>query len=137
MILLGLTVVWLIVGGERVTEEYAARARAETSSPLNALRNYRQLWIMGSGYGRLPWRAQAGFQNFWPTLAEDNLGFRGAGSSALLSGATTFAAAPTDFLVNAIPGLIRRRTLVLSVCGIASVVSLTGLAYATSTYPSS
>ncbi len=131
MILLGLTVVWLIVGGERVTEEYAARARAETSSPLNALRNYRQLWIMGLGMGA-SMGAQAGFQNFWPTLAEDNLGFE-RGFIGLALGATTFAAAPTDFLVNAIPGLIRRRTLVLSVCGIASVVSLTGLAYATST----
>ena len=131
MILLGLTVVWLIVGGERVTEEYAARARSETSSPLNALRNYRQLWIMGLGMGA-SMGAQAGFQNFWPTLAEDNLSFE-RGFIGLALGATTFAAAPTDFLVNAIPGLIRRRTLVLSVCGIASVVSLTGLAYATST----
>ncbi len=130
MILLGLTVVWMIVGGERVTEEYATRARAETSSPLNALRNYRQLWIMGLGMGG-SMAAQAGFQNFWPTLAEDKLGF-GAGFVGLALGATTFAAAPTDFLANAIPGLIRRRTLVLSVCSIASVISLTGMVYATS-----
>lgn len=130
MILLGLTVVWMIVGGERVTEEYATRARAETSSPLNALRNYRQLWIMGLGMGG-SMAAQAGFQNFWPTLAEDKLGF-GAGFVGLALGATTFAAAPTDFLANAIPSLIRRRTLVLSVCSIASVVSLTGMVYATS-----
>ena len=130
MILLGLTVVWMIVGGERVTEEYATRARAETSSPLNALRNYRQLWIMGLGMGG-SMAAQAGFQNFWPTLAEDKLGF-GAGFVGLALGATTFAAAPTDFLANAIPGLIRRRTLVLSICSIASVISLTGMVYATS-----
>ena len=130
MILLGLTLVWMVVGGERVTEEYAARARAETSSPLNALRNYRQLWIMGLGMGGTM-AAQAGFQNFWPTLAEDRLGF-GPDFVGLALGATTFAAAPTDFLANAIPGLIRRRTLVLTVCAIASVVSLTGMAYATS-----
>ena len=130
MILLGLTVAWMIVGGERVTEEYATRARAETSSPLNALRNYRQLWIMGLGMGG-SMAAQAGFQNFWPTLAEDKLGF-GAGFVGLALGATTFAAAPTDFLANAIPGLIRRRTLVLSICSIASVISLTGMVYATS-----
>ena len=130
MILLGLTVVWMIVGGERVTEEFATRARAETTSPLNALRNYRQLWIMGLGMGG-SMAAQAGFQNFWPTLAEDKLGF-GAGFVGLALGATTFAAAPTDFLANAIPGLIRRRTLVLSVCSIASVISLTGMVYATS-----
>ena len=130
MILLGLTLVWMVVGGERVTEEYATRARAETTSPLNALRNYRQLWIMGLGMGG-SMAAQAGFQNFWPTLAEDKLGF-GAGFVGLALGATTFAAAPTDFLANAIPGLIRRRTLVLSVCSIASVISLTGMVYATS-----
>lgn len=131
MILLGFTLVWMVVGGERVTEEYSARARTETSSPLNALRNYRQLWIMGLGMAG-SMAAQAGFQNFWPTLAEDNLGFE-PNFVGLALGATTFAAAPTDFLANAIPGLIKRRTLVLTVCAIASVLSLTGMAYATST----
>lgn len=131
MISFGLTIVWMIVGGERITEEYVARARAETSTPLNALRNYKQLWIMGLGMGA-SMGAQAGFQNFWPTLAEESLDFE-RGFIGLALGATTFAAAPTDFLVNAIPTFVRRRSLVLSVCGIASVVSLTGLAYATST----
>lgn len=130
MILLGLTLVWMFVGGERVTEEYAARARAETTSPLNALRNYKQLWIMALGMGG-SMAAQAGFQNFWPTMAEENLGFS-PGFVGLALGATTFAAAPTDFLVNAVPALIRRRTVVLTVCGIASIVSLTGMVYATS-----
>ncbi len=130
MISLGLTIVWMIVGGERVTEEYVARARSETSSPLNALRNYKQLWIMGLGMGS-SMAAQAGFQNFWPTLAEDQLDLTRS-FIGLALGATTFAAAPTDFLVNAIPTLIRRRSLVLSVCSIISVVSLTGMVYATS-----
>ena len=44
----------------------------------------------------------------------------------------TFTAAPTDFLVNAIPTLIRRRSLVLSVCGILSIISLVGMVYTTS-----
>ena len=130
MISFGLTIVWMIVGGERVTEEYAARARSETSSPLNALRNYKQLWIMGMGMGG-SMAGQAGFQNFWPTLAEDELGLTPA-FAGLALGATTFAAAPTDFLANAIPTLIRRRTLVLMVCGVTSIVSLTGMVYATS-----
>ena len=130
MISFGLTIVWMIVGSERVTEEYAARARSETSSPLNALRNYKQLWIMGMGMGG-SMAGQAGFQNFWPTLAEDELGLTPA-FAGLALGATTFAAAPTDFLANAIPTLIRRRTLVLMVCGVTSIVSLTGMVYATS-----
>ena len=130
MISFALTIVWMIVGGERVTEEYAARARSETSSPLNALRNYKQLWIMGMGMGG-SMAGQAGFQNFWPTLAEDELGLTPA-FAGLALGATTFAAAPTDFLANAIPTLIRRRTLVLMVCGVTSIVSLTGMVYATS-----
>ena len=130
MILFGLTVIWMIIGGERVTEEYATRARSETSSPLNALRNYKQLWIMGMGLGG-SMTAQAGFQNFWPTLAEDQLGLTPS-FVGLALGAMTFAAAPTDFLVNAIPTLIRRRSLVLSVCGIVSILSLVGMVYITS-----
>ena len=130
MISLGLTIVWMIVGRERVTEEYAERARSETASPLNALKNYKQLWIMGMGMGG-SMAGQAGFQNFWPTLAEDELGLTPA-FAGLALGATTFAAAPTDFLANAIPTLIRRRTLVLMVCGVLSIISLTGMVYATS-----
>lgn len=130
MISFGLTIVWMAVGGERVTEEYAERTRSETASPLNALRNYRQLWIMGMGMGG-SMAGQAGFQNFWPTLAEDELGLTPA-FAGLALGATTFAAAPTDFLANAIPTLIRRRTLVLMVCGVLSIISLTGMVYATS-----
>ena len=130
MISFGITVIWMFVGGERVTEEYATRARAETSSPLNALRNYKQLWIMGMGLGG-SMTAQAGFQNFWPTLAEDRLGLT-PGFVGLALGAMTFTAAPTDFLVNAIPTLIRRRSLVLSVCGILSIISLVGMVYTTS-----
>ena len=130
MISFGLTVIWMIVGGERVNEEYATRARAETTSPLNALRNYKQLWIMGMGMGG-SMTAQAGFQNFWPTLAEDQLGLTPS-FVGLALGAMTFAAAPTDFMANAIPTLIRRRSLVLSVCGILSIISLVGMVYTTS-----
>ena len=130
MISFGLTIVWMIVGGERVTEEYAERARSETTSPINALRNYKQLWIMGMGIGGAM-AAQAGFQNFWPTLAEGELGLS-PGFTGLALGATTFAAAPTDFLANAIPTLVRRRTLVLIVCGVLSIITLTGMVYATS-----
>ena len=130
MISFGLTVIWMIVGGERVNEEYATRARAEISSPLNALRNYKQLWIMGMGMGG-SMTAQAGFQNFWPTLAEDQLGLTPS-FVGLALGAMTFAAAPTDFMANAIPTLIRRRSLVLSVCGILSIISLVGMVYTTS-----
>ena len=130
MISFGLTVIWMIVGGERVNEEYDTRARAEISSPLNALRNYKQLWIMGMGMGG-SMTAQAGFQNFWPTLAEDQLGLTPS-FVGLALGAMTFAAAPTDFMANAIPTLIRRRSLVLSVCGILSIISLVGMVYTTS-----
>ena len=130
MISFGLTVIWMIVGGERVNEEYDTRARAEISSPLNALRNYKQLWIMGMGMGG-SMTAQAGFQNFWPTLAEDQLGLTPS-FVGLVLGAMTFAAAPTDFMANAIPTLIRRRSLVLSVCGILSIISLVGMVYTTS-----
>ena len=130
MISFGLTVIWMIVGGERVNEEYDTRARAEISNPLNALRNYKQLWIMGMGMGG-SMTAQAGFQNFWPTLAEDQLGLTPA-FVGLALGAMTFAAAPTDFMANAIPTLIRRRSLVLSVCGILSIISLVGMVYTTS-----
>ena len=130
MISFGLTVIWMIVGGERANEEYATRARAEISSPLNALRNYKQLWIMGMGMGG-SMTAQAGFQNFWPTLAEDQLGLTPS-FVGLALGAMTFAAAPTDFMANAIPTLIRRRSLVLSVCGILSILSLVGMVYTTS-----
>ena len=76
--------------------------------------------------------AQAGFQNFWPTLAEDQLGLTPA-FIGLALGATTFAPPPRPiFWSTPSHGLIRRRSLVLSVCGILSIISLVGMVYTTS-----
>ena len=45
----------------------------------------------------------------------------------------TFVAAPTDFLVNAVPTLVKRRPLVLAAGGLFSTLAYLGLTYADST----
>ena len=126
-----LTTVWTVFGRERVTSEFQERMRSQEQTPLLAVLKYPQLWIMGLGMGGAM-VAQAGFLTFWPTLAQDELGISATAVGAAL-GLMTVTAAPTDFLANAVPTLVRRRTLVLAVCGLATTGAYVGLVFSDST----
>ena len=128
---LALTAVLIIVVRDRVTGEFQERMRSQERTPLVSVLKYPQLWIMGLGIGG-SMVAQAGFSTFWPTLAQDELGISASVVGAAL-GVMTFVAAPTDFLVNAVPTLVRRRPLVLAAGGLFSTLAYLGLTYADST----
>lgn len=122
-----LTGVWLVVGRERVTAEFKERMEAQTQTPLKAILKYPQLWIMGFGMmGAM--LGQTALQTFWPTLAEDELGVSATIVGVAL-GMTTFAAAPTDFLVNAVPTLVRKQTAILAIAGLMSTGIFLALIY--------
>ena len=124
---LALTVVWLLVGRERETAEFTARMRSQTQTPLKGVLKYKQLWIMGFGMmGAM--LGQTALQTFWPTLAEKELGVTPT-IVGLALGMTTLAAAPTDFLVNAVPTLVRRQTIILAVGGLMSTGIFLALLY--------
>ena len=128
---LALTAMLIIVVRDRVTEEFQERMGSQERTPLASILKYPQLWIMGLGMGG-SMVAQAGFSTFWPTLAQNELGISASVVGAAL-GVMTFVAAPTDFLVNAVPTLVKRRPLVLAAGGLFSTLAYLGLIYADST----
>ena len=124
---LSLTAVWLVIGRERETAEFKARMQAQTQTPLKAVLKYRQLWIMGFGMmGAM--LGQTALQTFWPTLAKNELGVS-ATIVGIALGMTTLAAAPTDFLVNAVPTLVRKQTAILAIGGLMSTGIFLALLY--------
>ena len=119
--------VWMILGGERVTGEYRERMESQFENPLLAVLKYKQLWVMGIGMG-ITMVAQTAFEVFWPTFAEEGLGVS-TKIAGVVFGIMQLVAGPTIFLVNAIPALARRQTLVLAACGVATVGANLGLLF--------
>ena len=119
------TVLWTILGRERVTAEYEQRMESQLQNPLlNALK-YKQLWLMGLAMCSAS-IAMSAFDIFWPTFAQQELGVS-LTIAGITVGIVQLAAGPATFLVNAIPELARRQTLVLGTCGVAIVGTNLGL----------
>ena len=121
------SVLWTILGRERVTAEYQQRMESQRQSPLlNALK-YKQLWLMGLAMCSAS-TAMSAFDVFWPTFALDGLEV-----SLVVAGIVVaiiqLVAGPATFLVNAIPELARRQTLVLGMCGIAIIGTNLGMLF--------
>ncbi|MFQ5934285.1 MAG: CynX/NimT family MFS transporter [Dehalococcoidia bacterium] len=122
--------IWIVFGKERVTSEYQERMESQDKTPLGVILKYPELWILGLGMiGAMI--GAAGLQTFWPTLAGEKLGL-----SISLVGVTlglmSIAAGPTDFLVNAVPTLVRKQPLVLAVGGLVTTGIYLGLIYSES-----
>ena len=66
----GLTVLWMALGRERVTEEYQRREIPREAGLLKGALNYRDLWVAGLGFLGAN-MAGAAFVSFYPTLMLD------------------------------------------------------------------
>ena len=120
------TVLWTILGKERVTAEYEQRMESQLQNPLlNALK-YKQLWLMGPGdvLNRDCYVGPLMF--FWPTFAREGLGVS-LTIAGITVGMVQLVAGPATFLFNAIPELARRQTLVLGTCGVVIIGTNLGL----------
>ena len=121
------TGLWMIFGKERVTGEYRERMKSQLQNPLLVVLKYKQLWVMGFGMGTTM-VGQTAFEIFWPTYATEDLGVSITTAGVAL-GIMLLVAGPTVFLVNAVPALAQRQTLVLAACGIATAGANLGLLY--------
>ena len=119
--------VWMVLGGERETGEYRERMQSQIQNPLITVLKHKQLWVMGMGMC-ITMVAQTAFEVFWPTFAEEGLGVSIKTAGAVF-GIMQLVAGPTIFLVNAIPALARRHTLVLAACGVALVSANVGFLF--------
>ena len=128
---LALALVWLVFGRERASGEYRQRLATQQASPLTVFRNYPELWIIGIGmFGGMT--ANTGFQTFWPRLAEERLGIDPTIVALTLS-LQAIATAPLGFLVNALPRLVGKQPLILSLGAITVTATYIALLFATDT----
>ena len=118
------TVLWLLVGRERVTAEYTRSLVSQVRSPLLNVLKYKEMWLLGLAM----WSATIpfiSFEVFWPTFALDNLdvSLKIAGITA---GIVMLVGGPAGIMVNAVPWLAQRQPLLLGLSGV--VIISTGVA---------
>ena len=115
------TLLWLLVGRERVTTEYARSLESQVRSPLLSVLRYRQLWLLGLAMiaATIP---VISFEVFWPTFAVEDLGvdLKIAGFTA---GIVMLVGGPAGIMVNSVPWLARRQPLLLGLSGVAVIVT--------------
>ena len=119
------TVLWLLLGRERVTTEYARSLESQARSPvLNVLR-YKEMWLLALAIGSATTPVVA-FEVFWPTFATEelNVPLKIAGVAA---GIVMLVGGPVAITANAVPWLAGRQPLLLGFSGV--VVISTGAAF--------
>ena len=122
-----MAVVWVLFGKERETAEYSRDIESQEKTPLTVILKYPEIWILGMGMiGAM--LGSTGFQLFWPTLAEEKLGLSTTVIGVTL-GLQAMSAAPTAFLVNAIPTLVRKQPLGLGLGGVSATAVFLALLY--------
>ena len=80
----GLTVLWMTLGRERVTEEYLRREAPRESGLLKGALSHRDLWVAGFGFLGVNMAGSA-FISFYPTLLLDEYGISLQWSGAVLA----------------------------------------------------
>ena len=118
------TVMWLMVGRERVTSAYSMSLESQVRSPIVNVLKHKQMWLLGLAMGSATVPVIS-FEVFWPTFATEelNVSLTVAGITA---GIVMLVGGPAGIMVNAVPWLARRQPLLLGLSGV--VIISTGAA---------
>ncbi len=116
---------WLLVGRERVTTEFARGMESQARSPLLSVLKYKQLWLLGLALISAT-TSVTSFDVFWPKFALQGLdvSLKIAGISA---GIVMMVGGPAAALLNSIPWLAQRQPLLLALAGTAIITTNMGL----------
>ena len=132
-VVMAAAMLWMAMGKDRGRPE-AREAGDDTAngSPLRSIMKYREIWFICLGmFGML--LARLAFSSFWPRyMGEEYL--IDVRTTGILMGIGTFAMAPAELGVVAIPFFARHTTLVLLACGVGQALTYIGL-IATDSFP--
>jgi len=114
-VLVASAVVWTVLGRQRITPDYATRARSQEGSPLGSIFRYRDLWLCCLAFfgAQVAWMA---FATFWPTLMLDRYGASLRWSGGIL-GINSMAAAAAGLVIGIIASKPGQRRAVLVIVG--------------------
>ena len=118
------TVMWLMVGRERVTTAYAMSLESQVRSPIINVLKHKQMWLLGLAMGSATVPVIS-FEIFWPTFAEEELDVS-LGIAGITAGIVMLVGGPAGIMVNVVPWLARRQPLLLGLSGV--VIISTGAA---------
>ena len=119
------SLLWIILGRERITLEYQKRMKAQAGMILGNVLKYREVWYVGLAvFGTMV--SRIAFSSFWPTFAQDEYAIS-VTTVGFVMGLIAFGMAPTELLITVIPYFSRRKSMVLIVCGITQVLVYLGL----------
>ena len=121
---LGLTVIWQVLGKERISPQYLADMKAQTRSPLSSIIRYKELWFIAFGLigNSAAWSA---FAVFWPTLMLEQYGVKEFTSGSIIAiggGVSAFAGIGVGLLTNK----IGKKRVILWWCGIGMAATQVG-----------
>ncbi len=123
-----LTLLWVAIGRERVTEEYTSELDSQQgSSPISSILKYKELWLVGLGVVGIEMRFSA-FSTFWPSYMLDTYDISLTASAALFA-LSTAASAPCAVALGFLVARIGQRKLILAVSGLAVAGTALGLVY--------
>ncbi|MCH8089170.1 MAG: MFS transporter [Chloroflexi bacterium] len=122
-----LSVMWVFIGGDRLSPEYIERMRSQVKTPLSSLFRYKEPWIMGLGLagtigGRLA------FDTFWPTFTGNEYGIA-LTVAGLIIAVISIAGAPAMLLSTSLPFFANRTPMMLTVCGLGLTASYLGIIF--------
>jgi predicted MFS family arabinose efflux permease len=124
-VLTAATIVWTVLGRQRITPEYAKQVQSQEGSPLGSIFRYRDLWVCCLAFlgAQLAWMA---FTTFWPTLMLDGYGASLNWSGSIL-GINSLAAAAGGLAVGLLAAQPRRRRVVLIAAGPVLALTLAAM----------
>ena len=122
--ILGLTVIWHILGKERISPQYQADMLAQTRSPISSIFRYRELWFLAFGVlgNAAAWSA---FAVFWPSLMLEKFGLSELTSGSIIAiggGVSAFAGIGVGLLTNK----IGKKRVILWWCGVGMAATQVG-----------
>ena len=122
--ILGLTLIWHILGKERISPQYQADMLAQTQSPISSIFRYRELWFLAFGVlgNAAAWSA---FAVFWPSLMLEKFGLSELTSGSIIAiggGVSAFAGIGVGLLTNK----IGKKRVILWWCGVGMAATQVG-----------
>ena len=122
--ILGLTLIWHILGKERISPQYRADMLAQTRSPISSIFRYRELWFLAFGVlgNAAAWSA---FAVFWPSLMLEKFGLSELTSGSIIAiggGVSAFAGIGVGLLTNK----IGKKRVILWWCGVGMAATQVG-----------
>ena len=121
----GMTLAWVLLGRENITQAYKRRIASQEGTPLQSLFRHREPWLVGIGMAGFA----AAFQSqntFWPTFMKDTYG-TGLVASGFLMGIGGLVVVAGGFLVMPLLSKTGGNRLPLVVIGICMTGTFLGV----------